>query len=458
MTGRWVLRFCEVCGRGFEVRGPEPGELDLDRIHSVFECCLSCGLAVGIPCCWDAEVGACSRCAAARSAGRGRPVTQRPDLRTVRRSISQLGTKILAMQRAGVALEDRFASTPIAPSVWEDAWWDAAWLILETERCGDAAAYVLIRSAGREMPPDEVDAGAMLRDLGGRHGDLGAELVAQVHAYFDARAAIEKKLVEAGLPLREAESQPFRPLRGPRVAMATAAVVAGLTVAASVAGFAMIGGALERPVGAGETPAGPTGAVLGVGGGSGRASPGATAAASPVLVASLDFNVLPIGTLKGATEDVTDVTGAPSVVSFPSPFDRSVRLVGAGPHTFCLTNQRVSPGAASVTVDVYTAGPISEAELQLGVASEPGNATVATIPLRQLDGLPSERWYRVEARWGGHTDVTFDIRQRGSPDVIAHGVSGATKFQSPTARGVCAAVSGMGQHSEVLLDNLQIEQ
>jgi hypothetical protein len=176
------------------------------------------------------------------------------------------------------------------------------------------------------------------------------------------------------------------------------------------------------------------------------------------LVASVDFNVLRIGTLKGSSEEITAVTGAPSVTSFPSPFDRSVRLVGAGPHRFCLSSPRVVPGAANVTVDVYTVGSIAEAELELAVASDPTNATVAAIPLRQLDGVPSERWYRVEARWGSDTEVAYDIGPRGSSDLVAHGASPATVFQSPTARGVCLAVSGMGPHSEVLLDNVRVEQ
>ena len=292
----------------------------------------------------------------------------------------------------------------------------------------------------------------VLRQLGGKHGDLAAELAAHIQAYVDARAAIEQQLVAAARRLRGSQRQPFRPWRGPRLAVATGILVAAMTVVTALAAVAILEGALRRPIG---TEEGATGAVFGATGSS--PGPPAGSAAAPAVVAFQNFDLLRIGTLEGAGNEITQVTGAPSVASFPSPFDRSVQLTGAGSHGFCLSNNELALSTPVVTVDIYTEGSVADAELRVAVVPASGSPRVAGISLRELSGLPQERWYRVESTWGG-SGAAVDVRQRGTTELLVQGATAPTSFPGPTAPGVCVAVSGMDLGAEVLIDNLQIER
>jgi DNA-binding CsgD family transcriptional regulator len=280
----------------------------------------------------------------------------------------------------------------------------------------------------------------------------------KLDAYREARAAIEARLVAAGRPLRDAERRPPQPLGGPRLAVATAVFVAVLTVTTAVAGVAILGGALGRPVGASQSAVEPTGGVLGTG--AGPSIPASSPAASRplALAAMLDFNILRIGTLEGASTAIEAVTGAAEVVPFPSPFDRSVRLTGSGLDGFCLADAQLGSGRVSVAMDLYVKAAVAAGSLELILTPRTGNVTAASIPLNLLGRLPPEDWYHLRATWGPGTAVAIDVSDEEQGRLLSETLPTVTVTQGRGRRGLCLAATGMGSDAQLLLDNVRVEQ
>jgi len=237
---------------------------------------------------------------------------------------------VLALQRFG---SDRRLSGPVTLPEWEDAWWEAGWLILKAESSGDVALErVLATRAAASIT-----------------AALVAELDGLIDAYGEARRVAEERLAAAGQPLRHEFRTVLQPVRGPRLAVATGLFVAALTVTTVVAGVSILRTTFltGTPGSSSETDQ-RAGGVLGT---SQAQETPAPSAHVPALVAMLDFDLLRIGPLEGASDDVAGVIGHADVASFPSPFDRSIRFSGTGPNGFCLANDHLGAGGASVTVD-----------------------------------------------------------------------------------------------------------
>ena len=439
MTGRLVSRFCDLCGRRLDLHGPAPGELGLDRIGTVFRSCVSCGRYVGTACCWDREALACVDCLSTRKARLPdkSKAGQRREGPAARRALAQLSSAVLALQRFG---SDRRLSGQLALPDWEDAWWKAGWLILKTESAGDVAVQRLQALSAATKT----------------NATLVAELAALIDAYAKARSLVEARLAAAGQPLRQEARHGLQPLRGPRLAVVTGLFIAALTVTTVVAGASILGTSLRgTPAGGSAEPGQRAGGVLGT---SQAQETPAPSAHVPALVAMLDFDLLRIGPLEGASSDIAAVIGHADVASFPSPFDRSIRFSGPGPNGFCLAKDHLGAGGVSVTVDLYAVQPISTGSLELVATAPDGFVTVASIPERVLRRLSAERWYRVSVDWMPGTREVIGASERGLGTLFVDSLDLAAGISSTDPHSLCLRAAGMPRQSQLLLDNLRVEQ
>jgi hypothetical protein len=441
VTGRLVSRFCNRCGRRFELTGPEPGELGLDRIGTVFRSCVSCTRFVGITCCWDPETRLCVECAARRGtpfAGRLSVGEKRKEA-AARRALAQLSSAVLTLDRFG---KDPRLRGQLSLPDWEDAWWEASWLLLSAQAYGDQAVEGLhaVRAPTRTRAA------------------LVAAFNRLTNTYGEARGALEMRLSATGLPLRREARHPLQPLRGPRLAVVTGLFITALTVTTVLAGASILGTSLRQsPLAETAQPGERAGGVLGTSQAQGTA-PAAATPHVPRLVAMLDFDILRIGSLKGASNDLVGVIGRIDVVSFPSPFDRSVRFSGAGPNGFCLANEHLGPGGASVTVDLYAVEPVTSGSLDMVVTAPDGFVTVASIPAKVLRRLSVERWYRVSAEWMPGTREVIQVSERGLGTLFVDSLDLSSAPSSPDPHSFCMRASGMPARLQVLLDSLRVEQ
>ncbi|TMB81996.1 MAG: hypothetical protein E6J39_09815 [Chloroflexi bacterium] len=172
----------------------------------------------------------------------------------------------------------------------------------------------------------------------------------------------------------------------------------------------------------------------------------------------LNFDVLRIGPLAGASSDLARVIGHAEVASFPSPFDRSIRFSGAGPDGFCLANDHLSAGGVSVTLDLYVEEPITAGSLELVATAPDGFVTVASIPERVLRRLSAERWYRVSAEWMPGTREVIDVSERGLGTLFVDSLDLAAASSSSDQHSLCVRASRMPSQTQLFLDNLRVQQ
>jgi hypothetical protein len=438
------------------VRGARPGELDpgLDRIQTVFRYCSTCQLFVGRGCCWNPDVLACTYC------GPPGPETSviSPPAVTARKKIALRGLADLSesvddLQQIARVLEAH-AADGIAgsPRIWEDACEAAGWLIARADTSRDAVTRAL-------DPPPPARARA-------RFERFHEELTDLTKAYLVARASLERRLMVTGQPRRAAAAIKapgwlisFRAwLHARRGAPLLPSLLGAVLVVAG--GLAAAVGAPEMGILGGQgnpEQTGATGGGAGVPEASAAGSDGASEPPTRSVYASLDFDLLRIGKLQGASDAITEVVGVAEVVPFPSPFDRSVRMMGSGAHRFCVSVPGLESRHVSVAVDLY-AGSFPFGSVVLGAMPVDGPATTTGIPSELTARLLPGRWYNIDARWQPGMPVTIEIRQVEGGLLLSGEVPAS--IQAPDARqgALCLSASGMASDGELLLDNLRVEQ
>jgi hypothetical protein len=455
---RSIPGFCERCGQRFELTPPAPGERDLglDRIQASFRYCAGCKLYVGRTCCWNPDAVACivdaPPFALVTSPQSGGQLEGSQNEFIARRALAELTASLVAIEH----VDDRVAYAPQTEEdrenggrAWEDAWWGLGWLIARVETSRDAAAKALRRVAGQA-------------DESTTEG-LTGQLTSLVDRYVRARAMIEARLVAAGRSLaRRNRRWPLvvlnRRVEPAMIGVGSLAVVGVLAFGS--AALLQLGYLDPFAVNADAVASQPDEAVLGGAGGP-RQSSSATSTAGPrepeAVIAQLDFDELRIGELAGASEEITEVVGGPQVVAFPSPFDRSIRVVGDGSHRFCMPVSDLVDGRVSFQVALYAENSTDSGQLSLSAAPSGSGSTAASVPLRLLDGLTLRAWHRLRAVWTPRQPITVAIGDAplGSVQTVnlppaqdAHAIAGA----------VCIAVSGMAPNAVLLLDNLRVEQ
>jgi hypothetical protein len=261
----------------------------------------------------------------------------------------------------------------------------------------------------------------------------------------------------------------LRSLRG--VSMPSALVGAVIAVVVVGGGLAVLGGAPEMAILGGQGSPGQTPGT--VGGAGGTQPSGATPAsdatptpdggsepAAPSVRANLDFDMLRVGTLTGASEAIIEVAGTVEVVPFPSPFDRSLRMVGEGSHRFCVSIPGLDAGEVSVAVDLFagSAESLPFGAFELGAVPSDGPGMATGIPPELVSSLLPERWYHLHARWKADTPGTIEIRDDQGGELVSEVAPGSVAAPTAPVEGLCLSASGMGSDGELMLDNLRVEQ
>lgn len=192
------------------------------------------------------------------------------------------------------------------------------------------------------------------------------------------------------------------------------------------------------------------------------AQPLASASPSPTtgptqLVASLAFDLLPVGPLE-VEPPVVRVVGAPQVVAFPSPLDRSLELIGAGDAGLCVGLAGMDRGPILVGFDVYLdSAPTGT----LKVTADAGAASPVTLAVapQQLTGLAPDRWYGLILQWDGESDATIEggVRDTGQPVFMAQ-LEPAADTTTFADQSTCLALSSASDDGGLMIDNLRVEQ
>jgi len=452
-----LSNYCERCGSRVDVRAGAPGEIDLglDRIRSVFRYCSTCQLFVGRACCWNPDVHACTDCG---PSGPDQSVIWPASVKARKgiaiRRLADLSESVDDLQKVTKVLDARTAGgVALSASAWGDAWDAASWMIARADTSRDAVARALW-----PPPPERSRAG---------FEQFRAQLTDLMMGYLAARTAVEQRLAAAGLPVRaptpgkvETRALPG-PRRVPRRSAAVLGAVAAVVVIAS--GLAIVGGrAPETAILGGQ--GGPE-QTRGASGGAGEteasaatpAPDGGSEPAAPSVRADLDFDMLRVGTLQGASDAIADIAGVNEVVPFPSPFDRSVRMVGSGTHQFCVSILGLEPREVSIAVDLY-AGSLPLGAFELAAVPSNGPATATGIPPELVTSLLPGRWYHLSARWQPGTPGTIEIRDGQGGELVSELAPASDVTPAATLEGVCLSASGMASDGELMLDNLRVEQ
>jgi hypothetical protein len=244
--------------------------------------------------------------------------------------------------------------------------------------------------------------------------------------------------------------------------MVPALIGAVTAVVVVAAGLAFIGGRVpEMAILGGQATPEQTGSASGSLGGPevspASPVPGGPEALGPSIRAELDFDTLRVGALQGASDAIADIVGVNEVVPFPSPFDRSVRMVGSGTHQFCVSIPGLHSREVSVAVDLY-AGSLPFGALELAAVPSNGPATATGIPPELLTSLLPGRWYHLGARWQPGTPGTIEIRDGQGSELSSELALVSELAPVATFEVVCLSASGMASDGELMLDNLRVEQ
>jgi hypothetical protein len=415
----------------------------LDGIKAHFRFCAGCQLFVGRACCWNPDAVACvvdAPLLAPTAALRASLFPYKPDDAEAQRSLSELARSIETLEQPNLVagpLARTESDLKVRRAQWDDTWWAIGWLVARVETNRDAAAKAIWRIPASESALS--------------NGDLSDQLASLDERYVRVRARIEAAMLAAG-----ESSQDGRRMRVDRTRVAVGAFAAVAVVLVAV----IQPWNLSVFTNGSATASRPEGAVLGGAAGPSQSNGGAPTPlpdTPQAVIATVDFDELRIGQLAGATQEIGSVKGGAEVIPFPSPFDRSIRVVGDGSHTFCVPVAKLRDGAIAVAMDVYFETPIASGRLTLSVTPPGFDPKAVRVPLRQLRGLKAEAWHRLRAIWTPGRPVAIAI---GDPS------AGPLETMDPLpadvghseAGSVCVAVSDMANDAVLLLDNLQVQR
>jgi hypothetical protein len=449
---------------------PQPGatDLGLESVKSVFRYCVSCSQFVGRGCCWNPDAVACTTCVPSTAPG-ATPLLATKRARRGRDARVRLALSELTASAGGLA-DVAHTIGPGNPrnqedarSAWDAAWWATGWLVIRAESSRDAASKLLWTRSAKDP-----------------HPELSEEFRRELAAYEAELHAADAGLIAAGRRIVVSEGAGEMPRAGSRAwRRALLPVVAAAALVVAVVGIGS--GAIDRLVPGGDGrpaagDAGPTaserGAVLG-GDPVTTPAPAATAApaapstpaatptapATPVgtpdaVLASVEFDGMRMGALEEGS-GITGLAGQPEIVSFPSPFDRSVLMAGDGSSGFCLASG-IAPGApVDLSVDLYPeTTPTGSLDV---VLADVGGQALLSVPLALLADQPLERWYRASISWPGAGEAELELRDVADGRLVGSAPLEASAAPSRDPGSICVSVVGTTPEGEILLDNITAE-
>ena len=249
-------------------------------------------------------------------------------------------------------------------------------------------------------------------------------------------------------------------------AVAALAVVVGLAAAGGMLAASI--GQLGRDVGSGgTTDADPLG---GAGGGpsasaatrTATVSPSApgdqlgSATAPPLLVT---FDLHPVGPVDPVELPVARIMGTPEVVPFPTPFNRSLRLTGAGAGVCLELPAPETTGASSMAFDIHLAEVASDGMLLVVVlaADDAAGAIPLAVDLTAARELDRDAWYRFEVTSTGDSGQLV-VTPVGGDQAILEAALTADPATSPTSTDQACIQSALPDAESLYVDNLRVER
>ena len=187
-------------------------------------------------------------------------------------------------------------------------------------------------------------------------------------------------------------------------------------------------------------------------------------AASPSIGAGVSLSTLiavdvhRIGPLDLEEVPITRVTGAPEVVAFPTPFDRSIRLSGTA-SGFCTEATPPSEGAASAAFDVHLGSVGSGGSLTISLSPVAGRPpTGLRIDLALLGELDDEAWYRLTLIARDDPPSRVEIVDLGTGGPVLELELESDRTVPTSSREVCVQSSLDDPQAALFIDNLRIDR
>lgn len=176
----------------------------------------------------------------------------------------------------------------------------------------------------------------------------------------------------------------------------------------------------------------------------------------PPTVITVDLH--PVGPLDPEELPFTRIIGAPEVATFPTSFDRSLRLTGTAAG-FCVALASASTSRAqSMGFDLHLRKAGGLGRLAVGLPPNgPASATGLAIDLAALGGLDPEAWYRLTVTGGepGRLEVTGVEDDRL---VLEAELGGDATMVPVSTDEVCIHASLQSPEASLLVDNLRVDR
>jgi hypothetical protein len=188
------------------------------------------------------------------------------------------------------------------------------------------------------------------------------------------------------------------------------------------------------------------------------ASPSESPVSAVVLPSTLlTVDLHPVGSLDVRELPITRVSGAPEVVPFPTPFDRSVRLRGAAAG-FCVEAPSPSEGRGTSTAfDLHLGQAGADGWLMVSLpATADGPPTGLRVDIAMLAELDRENWYRLTVTTDGRTSRIEVAPVGGGGPVLEDEVSIDATVQASSTE-VCVGSSRQAAGAALFIDNLRID-
>ena len=261
---------------------------------------------------------------------------------------------------------------------------------------------------------------------------------------------------------------------GPQVSPAGSGARRGVRAVAALAVLvllAAVGGMLAVSIGqlgrdgrsGGPTVVDPVG---GAGGEPSASAPTRTASVSPSTPGAglgsvtapplfVTFDLHPVGPLDPTEPWIARIIGTPEVVPFPTPFDRSLRLTGAGAGVCFELPAPETTGASSMAFDVHLGQAASDGILLIVLAAGEGAEAIAlAVDLAAARELDRDAWYRFEAiREGGSGQLVVTDDQA----ILDVALSADPTISSTPIDQTCIQAA-LPNTASLLIDNLRVER
>jgi hypothetical protein len=432
-----------------ELRGAQR----IERLSQRLRFCLACRREL-CPACHGDGGWNCTECLESQAERVG-PVSRVPGIGLARRAIRIEGAAIRDVGR----LRRRALRAPLSGAEATEAFVAIARLVARTAAAEKLAAIASRLASTRHRATAEqlggdmeaaaltfrVELASVIAELEARASTSSGGPSPDVSAVIRGAGTSVLLILREQLSVRGVLRYGARFLR--RLASASA------TVAIAALGLILVTNVMTGGAGAPTRPPPQRSGVLG-----GQPRPTAVERPTPIPATRLTFDLLRIGDLTVGSESIVDVERGPQVVSFPSPFDRSISLAGAEPQGFCVSAPGLDLDHARLGFDVYDeAGGTPVGPLSVSLMPAASASWTVSLPDAVLSDMPVEQWVSISLEWQRNGSVGFEMRARKDNLLLAAQLLHPDEATSAASTGkVCLRLAGAAATTSLLVDNLAV--